>query len=184
MRLKPSGLKVTISLVLGILLGAFLGLHTICVGTCPSNVKEIGGFQYGLDNNSILTALIFAIPFIILIYLIYSILQRDALNHPKVTIIKSRALALRNYKNKHIFGWKDLRRQMLWESILEGIILVGVIGLMVLYFVLYVFGSGPRPELGWMLWVILGVLGVVLIAAIFYIVIFVRYLRLAKKMKN
>src|SRR3989338_8164664 len=91
-------------------------------------------------------ALIFAVPFIILTYLIYSIFQKESARYPKVTVIKSKTLPLRAKKPAHAFGWRDLRKEMLWESIIEGIILIGIIALMVIYFFFFGFGKSPKTK--------------------------------------
>ncbi len=187
MRWKLTKVKIGISIILGLIMGGLLGLHEVCNETCSEGVKEIAGFTYNLNNNSILAALIFSIPFIVFIYLIYSLLQKNAevekreSKHVVTTVIKSRTV---KPERKHLFGWKDLTREMLWETLLEGIIIISVVVLLVIYLVLYVFGDKPHPEWGWMLWAILGLLGVVLVTAGFYLAIFVRFLRLEKKEKK
>jgi hypothetical protein len=184
MRLKPTSLKVIASLIFGTLLGAFFGLREICIGNCPTDVEELWGFQYSLNNNNILSALIFAIPFVLFIYLGYSLLQKEPIKSLKSRIVKSKTLSFKEKKTKHVFGWKDLRKEMIWETVLEGIILVGVIGLVILYFVLYILGNHPKPEMSWMFWAIISILAIVLVAAIFYVIVFIRYLKLTKKSKS
>jgi len=186
MRWKLTKVKIGLSIILGLIIGSLFGLHEVCNETCSEGVKEIAGFTYNINNNNILATLIFSIPFVIFIYLIYSLLQKNTgveKRGSKCAITETKSKTVKP-ERKHLFGWQDLTKEMLWETILEGIIILSVVALLVIYLVLYVFGDKPRPEWGWMLWAILGLLGVVLVTAGFYLAIFVRFLRLEKKGKK